>query len=193
MRASHRRRRRHNPFLSVPVSELLPLTAWAVGGMAGARILPQMVLPTYNSGWTGYGLNIATSLGLSWIGGKFAGARAAQGLLVGGFVGTAARILSDWLGATNPVGGALMGDLDFDMGFYIQNNFPLPTTGSGEFLLQPGVAGAPMQAGGVPAYVALPAAGGSAAAGPSAASIASGTQAMPGGQSVNAWRSPWAA
>ena len=52
-------RRRHNPLLAVPMSELVPLTAWAVGGMAGARILPQMLAPSYNQGWTGYGLNVS--------------------------------------------------------------------------------------------------------------------------------------
>ena len=72
-------RRRHNPLLAVPMSELVPLTAWAVGGMAGARILPQMLAPSYNQGWTGYGLNIVTTLGLSWLGGKFAGTRRRRG------------------------------------------------------------------------------------------------------------------
>lgn len=195
----HHRRRRHNPLLAVPVSELIPLTGWAVLGMAGARILPQMVAPSYNTSWTGYAMNAVTAVGLSWLGGKFAGTRAAQGLIVGGFVGTAARILSDWIGASNPVGGALSGDLDFDMGFYIQNQFPLPTTGQGPFLLQPGIVGAPMQAGGVPTVVSLPAvasgvpAAGSAPGGsaPSATALSVGTQSL--ADQPSAWRSPWAA
>jgi len=36
------------------------------------------------------------------------------------------------------------------LSFYIPNTFALPTTGRGPFLLQPGVGGRPMQAGGVP-------------------------------------------
>ena len=190
-------RRRHNPFLAVPMSELVPLTAWAVGGMAGARILPQMLAPGYNTGWTGYGLNIVTTLGLSWLGGKFAGTRAAQGLLVGGFVGTAARILADWLGGTSAIGGALSGDLDFDLGFYIPNSFPLPTTGQGPYLLQPGITGAPSAAGGVPTVVPLPpaTAQATAAAGgnPTAAQLSAGTAQMHGGDTPGAWRTPWAA
>jgi hypothetical protein len=178
------------------MSELVPLTAWAVGGMAGARILPQMIAPTYNTGYLGYGLNIAATLGLSWLGGKFAGTRAAQGLLVGGFVGTAARILADWLGASNPIGGALSGDLDFDMGFYIPNSFPLPTTGSGPFLLQPGMTGSPSYSGGIAA--ALPAAVAAqtasspqgSAANPTAAQI---NDSMSAHSTPRAWSTPWAA
>lgn len=202
MRGGHRSPRRRysrNPILSVPLNELVPLTAWAVGGMAGARILPQLLAPSYNSGWTGYGLNILTTIGLSWVGQKFAGTRAAQGLLVGGFVGTAARMLADWLGGSSMLGGALSGDLDFDLGFYINNTFPLPTTGQGPFLLQPGVQGAPMAAGGVPTAIPLPAAPPSASSaaataggGVTAAQLSQGMQQMH--QDVpSAWRSAWAA
>lgn len=191
-------RRRHNPLLAVPMSELVPLTAWAVGGMAGARILPQMLAPSYNQGWTGYGLNVLTTLGLSWLGGKFAGTRAAQGLLVGGFVGTAARILADMLGGTSTIGGALSGDLDFDLGFYIPNSFPLPTTGQGPYLLQPGITGAPSAAGGVPTQVMLPPttpqAAAAAGGNPTAAQLSAGTAAMSShGDTPRAWGTPWAA
>jgi len=171
---------------------------WGVAGMAGARIIPQIVAPGMNSGITGYGLNAVTSVALSWLGGKFAGTRAAQGLLVGGLVATASRILSDWIGASNPVGGALSGDLDFDLGFYIPNSFPLPTTGQGPFLLQPGITGAPSQAGGVPSVIALPAtATGPAtvvnggAPGATAVQLAVGTQSL--ADQPSGWRSPWAA
>lgn len=199
-RGSRRRRYSRNPILAVPLNELVPLTAWAVGGMAGARIIPQLVLPNYNQGWTGYGLNILTTIGLSWVGSKFAGTRAAQGLLVGGFVGTAARMLADWLGGSSTLGGALSGDLDFDLGFYINNSFPLPTTGQGPFLLQPGVTGAPMAAGGIPTVAALPAAAPSASSaaataggGVTAAQLSVGMQNMHSGDTPNAWKSAWAA
>jgi len=190
-----RRRRRHNPLLSVSLGELVPLTAWAVGGMAGTRIIPQMVMPGSNTGLYGYGMNFVTAVGLSWLGGKFAGQRASQGLLVGGMVALASRILTDTLGTSGTFGGALAGDLDFDLGFYINNSFPLPTTGSGPFLLQPGVTGSPTASGG--GAIALPpAAPGSASqagGGVTAGQIAAGTTASEMGASSPAWRSPWAA
>jgi len=200
---SHRRHhRRHNPFLSVPLTDLVALTGWAVVGMAGTRIIPQMVLPNYNSGIAGYGLNAVTAIGLSWLGGKFGGARAAQGLLVGGMVGLATRILTDMLGSTQAGAWGLSGDLDFDLGFYIPNTFAVPTTGQGPFLLNPGVIGAPMQAGGIPGAmtpaIAPAAAGGTAAAaagGVTAAQLAAATYS-PSGNAPNdpgAWRSNWAA
>ena len=190
-----RRRRRHNPLLSVPLGDLVPLTAWAIGGMAGTRIIPQMVMPGSNTGLYGYGMNFVTAVGLSWLGGKFAGSRASQGLLVGGMVALASRILTDTLGTSGTFGGALAGDLDFDLGFYINNTFPLPTTGSGPFLLQPGVTGSPSASGG--GAIALPpAAPGSASqagGGVTASQIAAGTTASEMGASSPAWRSPWAA
>lgn len=194
----HRRFRRHNPFLSVPLGELVTLTGWAVAGMAGTRILPQMVLPSYNSGITGYGLNAATAIGLSWLGGKFAGARAAQGLLIGGMVGLATRILTDMLGSSQAGAWGLSGDLDFDLGFYIPNTFAVPTTGSGPYLLNPGVVGSPMNAGGVAAAIAPASAGGTAAAtggGVTAAQLAAMTQGPSGNSNTDpsAWRSNWAA
>jgi len=42
------------------------------------------------------------------------------------------------------------------LSFYIPNTFALPTTGRGPFLLQPGVTGRPMQAGGVPGFMTPP-------------------------------------
>jgi hypothetical protein len=187
-------RRRHNPLLSVPMSELVPLTAWAVAGMAGTRIIPQMAAPQYNTGLGGYGLNFVTAVGLSWLGGKFAGARASQGLLVGGMVGLAARILSDTLGGSSELGGALSGDLDFDLGFYIQNSFPLPTTGSGPFLLQPGVNSRPTVSGvaSMPPVQSAASAAANAAGQPSAAQLAAATHAG-GHDTPRAWASPWAA
>lgn len=176
------------------MSELVPLTAWAVAGMAGTRILPQMLAPQYNTGLGGYGLNFVTAVGLSWLGGKFAGARASQGLLVGGMVGLAARILADTLGGSSALGGALAGDLDFDMGFYIQNTFPLPTTGSGPYLLQPGVNSSPSVSGlsTMPVVPSAAAGAANAAGQPSAAQLAAATSAGTH-DTPRAWSSPWAA
>lgn len=176
------------------MSELVPLTAWAVAGMAGTRIIPQMVAPQYNTGIGGYGLNFVTAVGLSWVGGKFAGSRASQGILVGGMVGLAARILSDTLGGSSMLGGGLSSDLDFDLGFYIQNNFPLPTTSQGPYLLAPGVNSSPSVSGiaTMPPVQSAAAAAANASGQPSAAQLASATA---GGthDTPRAWSSPWAA
>lgn len=194
--------RRHNPLLSVPMGDLVALTGWAVAGMAGTRIIPQMVLPNYNSGIAGYGLNFVTAVGLSWLGGKFGGTKAAQGLLVGGMVGLATRILTDMLGSTQAGAWGLSGDLDFDLGFYIPNTFSVPTTGQGPFLLNPGVYGAPMQAGGVPGGMTpaiAPAAASTQAAaaggGVTAAQLSAATFSPSGNlpNDPSAWRSNWAA
>jgi hypothetical protein len=201
MSSPRRRSRRHNPLLAVPMGELIPLTAWAIGGMAGTRIIPQMVLPQYNSGLGGYGLNLVAAVGLSWLGGKFAGTRAAQGLLVGGMVGLAARMLSDALGSSTAGAWGLSGDLDFDLGFYIPNSFAVPTTGQGPYLLQPGITGSPMASGGMPMAAALPpasaAAGTPGAGAPSAAALAAATAPAAGGggggQEPNRWHNSWAA
>jgi len=200
MHARRSYRRRHNPFLSVPVGELVALTGWAVVGMAGTRIIPQMVLPSQNSGIMGYGLNAVTAVGLSWLGGKFGGTRAAQGILIGGMVGLATRILTDMLGGTQAGAWGLSGDLDFDLGFYIPNSFAVPTTGQGPYLLNPGITGAPMQAGGVPTMQPVAIAPGSgqaaaAAGGVTAAQLAAATQsgAGTGPAEPSAWRSNWAA
>lgn len=201
--SARRRSRRHNPLLAVPMGELIPLTAWAIGGMAGTRIIPQMILPQYNSGLGGYGLNFVAAVGLSWIGGKFAGTRASQGLLVGGMVGLAARMLSDALGSSTAGAWGLSGDLDFDLGFYIPNSFAVPTTGQGPYLLQPGITGSPMASGGMPTALAAPAAAGCAAGtgAPTAAQLAAATATTApasgggggGGQEPNRWHNSWAA
>jgi hypothetical protein len=164
--------------------------------MMVTRIGPQMLLPTYNTGFSGYGLNAATAVLASWSVGKFFGSRASQGVLIGGFVALGSRMLTDWLGTSGTFGGALAGDLDFDLGFYINNSFPLPTTGSGPFLLQPGMTGSPTASGGGAAIALPPAAAGSASqagGGVTAGQIAAGTTASEMGASSPAWRSPWAA
>lgn len=202
MNPRRRSRRRHNPLLgSIQSSEILPLTLWGVGGMAGARILPQMLLPSYNNGFIGYGLNIAATLAMSWAAKFFGAPRASKGLLVGGFIGTAARAVSDFLGGSSMVGGALAGDLDFDLGFYIPNTFAVPTAGQGPYLLNPGVTGSPSMNGGMaapPVVAVAPGSTGSAATAQgsqmTAAQLSASMNASGGGMNdPGRWQSPWAA
>ena len=142
------------------------------GGGRGERyrhaIGPQLILGANNAGVVGYAANAATAfvsgLVAKWIGGQ----DAAVGAIIGGGTALVQRIVSDLMGSK--LGDLdLSGDLDFDLGFYIGNSFPLPTAGNGPYLLNPGYSGQPMPSVSVggPAMVsaALPAAAAAAAAG----------------------------
>jgi len=175
-RRSHRRRsnrhhyRRHrNPsILGLSLGEVFTMTAAGVVNGIATRSIPQMVLGANNQGIVGYGANAGTAfigaLVAKWIGGQ----RAAIGAIVGGFAAVAQRIVSDLMGSK--LGDLnLSGDLDFDLSFYIGNSFPVPTAGTGPYLLNAGYAGSPMAsiaAGGVPVVpAALPAAAAAAGGG----------------------------
>lgn len=163
----HYRRRSHNPALAVRASELLPLAGWAIVGGVTTRAVPQAILREKNTGWMGYLANAATAIGSSMLLGKFFGKRAAVGVLIGGTVGVASRMITDFFGP-KVLDVGLSGDLDFDLGFYLPNSFPLPTTGTGPYLLNPGQTGMPSAAGGVPGApiaVVAPGAGVAPAAG----------------------------
>jgi hypothetical protein len=132
----HHRRRRHNP-MGFNVRSIGTQLLWGTAGGVAALTVPGLVASSYNSGWTGYLLNGATAWAGSLLVGKMAGPQAGQDFFVGGLVATGLRIFNNFFGSTLPVG--LSG-----MGFYLQNNFPLPTTGQGPFLLNDGYGGGPM-------------------------------------------------
>jgi hypothetical protein len=120
-------------------SELL----WAGGGalLNGivARALPQTLLPAYNVGWLGYGMNVvAGSLG-AWAIGKL-NRRAGQGAWIGMIVAVGQRIIAEKFGAGSAGATAgLSGDLDFDLGYYMDDPFPLQQgSGAGPYPAFPG-------------------------------------------------------
>jgi hypothetical protein len=94
-----RRPRRHNPDnLAAIVGSPKDLVTASVAGLASAvatRQIPQMVLGTSNTGMEGYAANIVTALVTTWAAGKFGGAAAGRGALVGGMVIVLDRVVSD--------------------------------------------------------------------------------------------------
>lgn len=182
MFGSHRRRHRRNPIISMPAGDLLEMTAYGLAGFIGARAIPQALLGASNAGIMGYGANGVATVALSWLLGKVS-PKAGSGALIGGSIATVARILSDMLGQ-QAFGGAL-GDLQYDLGFYINNTFPVPTTGQGPYLLNPGVTGQPTANGGVQAPIVITPASSSPTA--QAAAAATGGDNGGGGRWANRW------
>lgn len=123
MNVRHRRRNAMR-FGGFSTNDLLWMGGGALANGALARAIPQMVLPTFNVGWAGYGLNIlAGSLG-AWLIGQF-NRRAGQGAWIGMVVAVGQRIISEKMGAgTAAATGGMSGDLDFDLGYYLADPFP---------------------------------------------------------------------
>ena len=138
--ATYRRhRRRSNPIGSIfPDAKGLAFDAlYLAGGGITARGIPQAILPQYNVGWVGYGLNLLTTAFSAGLIGRFRGAAASKPWLLGGFAFTMSRIIEDYMGIkllqfaqwspTAPF--TLSGDTSFGMrGAYGPYNFPLPST-----------------------------------------------------------------
>lgn len=114
----HHRHRRRNPFgvQSGDVSRIL----WTGAGYVAARAVPAMALPSQNSGWMGYALNLATAFAMK----MFIPGQTGSDLFVGGAVATVTRIVSDNLGAKIQ---GLSGDPTFTLGAYWQSYFAVPT------------------------------------------------------------------
>jgi len=170
------RRRRRNPGGMGSVREISGLLLWGTAGAIGSLSLPGMVASQYNTGAIGYVLNAATAYVGGSLVGKFAGPQAGAHFLAGGIIATGLRIFNNFFGSSFPIG--LSGD---GMGYYIENSFPLPTSGQGPYLLNPGYSGSPMASVQAPALAA-------AAVAPVAA-----TGATDGSDTPSRWNSRWAA
>lgn len=129
---------------------------WGTAGALSARVIPSTFLGTKNTGILGYAGNGATAVIGGMLVGKFLNPRAGQEFTAGGLIALGLRLFEDWMGGGSQLNG--------DLGFYIENSFPLPTTGSGPYLLNAGYNGSPMASVQAPAQVALPAAVAAAAA-----------------------------
>lgn len=158
----HHRRRRQNP-MGVNFRDTGGQLLWGTGGAVVTLAVPGF-LPQFNTGWMGIGMNAVTAFLGGTLVGKMAGQKAGQDFLVGGVIATGLRIFNKFFGPT------LLSDLGTgggNMGFYLQNSFPLPTAGTGPFLLNDGYsASVPMASVAAPAQAAavLPAAAAPAAA-----------------------------
>ena len=131
-------RRYRNPVNTSAFREVGVLSAGAIAGGLGARIIPQSVLPTYNTGWIGYGLNLIVAFLGKWLIDRFAKMpRLGLGWAVGGVVMTVGRIVSDQWGKTVVTFGSGMsglgyrGDAAFDLrgmgATYAKSGTPQPT------------------------------------------------------------------
>ena len=131
----HHRRHRNPAGLGFPDLKGLAMdTAYLAGGGITARSLPQLIVPQYNTGWLGYGMNLlVTGLTAALIG-KWKGPSASKPWLLGGFAFTLSRIIDDYAGLkilsfaqyTPPF--QLAGDAVYGMaGVYASLNYPLPS------------------------------------------------------------------
>jgi len=168
----HRSRRRRNPggFGGFGVRDLTGTILWGTAGALAARVLPSTFLGNKNTGILGYGANAATAVVGGMLVGKFMRPQAGQEFTAGGLIALGLRLFEDWMGGGSQMNG--------DLGYYIENSFPLPTSGQGPYLLNAGYSGSPMASVQAQPQVALPAAAAVAAQ---------------GGDEPSRWNSRWAA
>lgn len=153
-RSNTRYSRRRNPsVLGFQPMDLLKLGVGSVAGSYGSRAIPQAIAGAYNTGWTGYLLNILATLGLGWGTQRFVGRDAAIGVIAGGLGATAMRIWDEQVSGMLPTAAAAtgtsgMGDASFSstgLGWYSPYDF---TQGrGGPYLVQGPSAAIPAQKG----------------------------------------------
>jgi len=157
-RKRYSRRRRNPGFGGFGVRDLTGTILWGTAGALVTRVAPSTFLGAKNTGILGYGANGATAIIGGMLVGKFMNPRAGQEFTAGGLIALGLRVFEDWMGGGSQLNG--------DLGYYIENSFPLPTSGQGPYLLNPGYNGSPMASVQAAAQVAaLPAAAAMAPAG----------------------------
>lgn len=105
--ARHHKRhhyRRRNP-LGIDKNSVM-IAAWGVAGGVGAQALPAIIMPSSNTGFMGYGLNIISAVALKLLGDAALGKNAGDGMLTGGLIATGLRIVKDYAGSSIPGLGA---------------------------------------------------------------------------------------
>jgi hypothetical protein len=139
-----RRRRHRNPIMAMSTPDLLKALAFAAGGNIVTDLVPNAL--GVGSGILGYAASVATALAGSFLAGKVAGPSAATSALIGGGLAVLRKVLNDFFPGT-----ILSSGMSGDLSFYINNGFPVPTTGSGPYLLNSGFTGSqPQMNGGMP-------------------------------------------
>lgn len=167
-----RRRRRHNPdgfgrgVRQLFSTGMIKTTLGAFGGFTASRMIPATLFKQYNNGITGYVLNIGSGLGAAWLI-AMADTQAGQGAVIGTGLAVLSRVLVEQFN----IQGAGMGDVDFDLGYYVSDRFPYPQGAGGPYDAFPGTpsllnppfpatAAAAVRAGAAAAAASLPAANG---------------------------------
>lgn len=103
--SGHRRRRTRNPGLQSIIGSPRDLMVSSFSGLAAAvatRQIPQMLMASSNTGWTGYAANLATAVASSWALGAAFGPAAGRGALIGGSVIVLDRILAEQVSPIGP-------------------------------------------------------------------------------------------
>jgi hypothetical protein len=134
----HRKgKRRGNPG-GESTTSLIQTSLFGAAGAVGSRLIPQWVLGTANSSWTGYGANIVAGLGLAWLGRKFVGPKAGGAILGGAGIALVLRLIQDFTpwGSVATLSG-VRGDVG--MGALLPQSFVDPAiyTGNGAQLRIP--------------------------------------------------------
>ena len=131
----HHRRRRSNPEFLSNLKGMTIRVAYLAGGGIMARSLPQLLVPQYNTGFMGYGMNLLTTAVSAALVGRWKGAPASQDWMLGGFAFTLSRIIDDYAGfklltfAQYSPSFQLSGDPHYGMaGVYASASFPLPSS-----------------------------------------------------------------
>lgn len=189
----HHRRRRNPSFGGYSTTELLYAGGGALVNGIITRAVPQMsFLAAYNTGVTGYALNIGVGAVGAYAIGKF-NRQAGFGAWIGMIVAVSQRAISQMFGSgTAAATGGMSGDLDFDLGYYADGPFPFPQGAGGPYTRFPGTpyAASPefastsasaVRAGRAAAAAALPAAAATGAAAHPAAS----------GMGLDRWTGAW--
>jgi hypothetical protein len=166
----HHRRRRRNPdaFGGMSSKDLLFQGGGAAANFLIARSGPAMLLPQYNTGLPGYGLNAAFGAAGAWAISKF-DRRAGQGAWIGLVLALVSRFVAENFGSGSAGQTAGMsGDMDFTLGYYVSDGFPFAQGAGGPYNTFPGNAYLPggtpitsaaaVRAGAAAASAALPAA-----------------------------------
>jgi hypothetical protein len=168
--ASHRKhRRRSNPggFQSFTSGGMLQTVGGAAIGFFGSNALPSLIpqLAQYNTGVTGYALQAASGLALSWGLKRFLGKGWGTGALIGTGLSILLRIVKDHAASTGSVTSAAMSG---DLAYYVDDRFPFAQGAGGPYGNFPGnpslsnppfpaTSAAAVRAGAAAASAALPA------------------------------------
>jgi hypothetical protein len=164
------RRRRHNPegLRQFASGGMLQVVGGAAVGFFGSNALPSLIpqLAAYNTGISGYLLQGASGLVLSYGLHKFVGKSWGNGALIGTGLSILLRMFKDHAASTGSVTSAAMSG---DLAYYVDDRFPYPQGPGGPYTNYPGnpslanppfpaTSAAAVRAGAAAAAAALPAA-----------------------------------
>ncbi len=134
-------RRHSNPaFAGGSMKEVFVVGLGAAAGAVGPRAITQLVLgDKYNSGFTGYGVNLVIGGVLAWGAAKFFGKNIGLGVAAGTIAGVLMRFWSEKISMISPAAALSgLGDPDFSgtgmghaqnaLGAYIQTAYNMPGT-----------------------------------------------------------------